>query len=204
MKNIYIIILFALSTKTVFGQNQDVALWKFRMSQSAYEFQTCLILGGKMNDSAGYKLLTENDTVKYKSGQIYRTCEVNNGKLNGYYKMYYPNGQLYVLSTYKNNLLSDSSMVYNSHGQMEYIIKYFSPFLEQKIYLDTNNKIKRIDNITVEDSSHEVTALENVNFELIDSVTSDTRSIKSEYYNSEGEIIKRKEYFKLYPEEKNK
>jgi len=195
MKTVIQIILTILLTKTVSGQADPTSLWIFRMEQYAKESNLYEKLNGNRDGftkSAG--LLTQNDTLKYSSGQIFRMCEVSESMLNGHYNIYYPSGQPYLISTYKKNVLTDSAIMYNDKGKIEFIIRYLEPQKEQQIYFDNNNKIKRIDNI-------ENIPTTSVTFKSGYVHTNSEKGITTEYFNTEGQKIKKKEYYKLYPDE---
>ena len=196
MKTTIYIILAILITKTVSKQTDPTSLWIFRMDQNATEnFLYNKFQGNDEGFPISTGLFSKNDTIKYQSGQIFRTCEVVENKLSGQYKVYYPSGQLYLLSIYKNNILTDSSIIYNDKGKIESIIKYISPTIEQQVYFDSNNKQKRIDNI-------EIVPTTSVTFKSGYVHTNTDKSVKTEYFNPEGQKITKKEYFKLYPNEK--
>jgi antitoxin component YwqK of YwqJK toxin-antitoxin module len=196
MKTVTYIIFSILLTKTISGQVDPTSLWIFRMDQNATEnFLYEKFQGNNDGFPTSAVLFSKNDTIKYQSGQIFRTCEVSENKLSGQYKIYYPSGQLYLLSIYKNNILTDSSIIYNDKGNIESIIKYISPTQEQQVYFDSNNKQKRIDNI-------EIVTTTNVTFKSGYVHTNTDKSVKTDYFNSDGQKIKRKKYFKLHPDEK--
>jgi hypothetical protein len=196
MRAIIYSIFTILLTKAVLGQADPTSLWIFRMEQNASEsFLYQKLQGNNKGFSSSTGLLTKNDTVNYSSGKIFRICEVSGNKLNGQYKIYYPSGQIYLLSTYKDNILTDSSIIYNNKNKIESVIKYLSPTREQQLYFDTNNKQKRIDNI-------EITPTTNVTFKSGHVHTNTVKSVQTDYFNPEGQKITKKEYFKLYPDEK--
>ncbi len=198
MKTVTYIIFIIFLTKTVSGQVDPTSLWIFRMDQNATEnFLYKKFQGNNDGFPTSTGLFSKNDTIKYQSGQIFRTCEVSENKLSGQYKIYYPSGQLYLLSIYKNNILTDSSIIYNDKGNIESIIKYLSSTQEQQVYFDGNNKKKRIDNI-------EIVPTTNVTFKSGYVHTNTDKSVKTDYFNPDGQKIKKKKYFKLYPDEKNK
>lgn len=181
---------------SVMAQNDPTAVWIFRMEQEAKEsflFRKFQTNNEGFPSSAG--LLSKNDTIKYNSGQLFRTCEVSDNKLNGQYKIYYPSGIIYMISLYKNNVLTDSTICYDEKGKIESVIKYISTTQTRQIYFDSNLKRKRIDNIETSPGS-------NVTFESGYVHSNNESSVNTEYYNPEGLRITKKEYFKLYPEEK--
>lgn len=196
MKTTIYIILTILLTNNVSGQTDPTSLWIFRIDQNGTEnFLYNKFQGSNDGFSTSTGLFSKNDTIKYQSGQIFRTCEVSENNLSGQYKIYYPSGQLYLWSIYKNNILKDSSIIYNDKGKIESIIKYLSPTQEQHIYFDNNNKQKRIDNI-------ELVPTTSVTFKSGYVHTNTDKTVKTEYFNPEGQKITKKEYFKLYPDEK--
>lgn len=195
MRTVAYIILTIFLTQKVSGQADPTSLWIFRMEQYGKESNLYEKFQGNregFTKSAG--LLTKNDTLKYSSGQIFRTCEVSESMLNGHYNIYYPSGQPYLISIYKNNVLTDSAIIYNEKGKIESIIRYLTPQKEQQIYFDNNNKIKRVDSI-------ENIPTTNVTFKSGYVHTNTEKGITTEYFNTEGQKIKKKEYYKLYPDE---
>jgi antitoxin component YwqK of YwqJK toxin-antitoxin module len=192
---IYIILTFLLG-KTLSGQTDPTSLWIFRMEQNATENHLFKKLQGSNNGfptSTG--LFSKHDTLKYQSGTNFRTCEVSENKLSGQYKIYYPAGELYLSSVYKNNILVDSSIIYNERGKIESITKYLSPTQEQRVYFDNNDKVKRIDNI-------EIVPTNSATFKSGYVHTNTDKVVKTDYFNPDGQKIKRQKYFELYPDEK--
>ena len=192
----FLTLLVALST---YGQTSDpTSLWIFRMEQDAIERNIYTELQG---DDIGYPgstgLFEKDDTLKYNSGHIFRICEVRQNKLNGSYKIFYPSGVLYISSKYNGNIQVDSSQIFSPEAQLESIIRFLSTTNEEQVYYDKNRKVKRIDHI-------EIIPTSKVTFKSGYVHTNQEKLIQTDYFNSDGKPISKKEYYKLYPEEKEK
>lgn len=197
-KTCVFIFLISLFSNFLSSQEDPTSLWIFRMEQNASEdalFEK--LQGNRTNAPTSVGLFSKNDTLKYASGTIFRTCEVANSMLNGSYKIYYPSGKLYSQSIYKNNTLADSSMIYTASGVLESVIYYPDLQTQKQIYFDNNRKIKKIDSINVIPAG-------STTFQSGYVHTNTMKQIKTDYFKSDGTSITKKEYYKLHPEEKNK
>lgn len=196
MKTTIIIILTALAFMT-HGQNPDpTSLWIFRMEQNAQE--SALYKKFQGNDSGfpnSTGLFQKNDTIRYQTGQIFRTCEVSNHQLQGNYKVYFSNGQIYMSSFYKNNLPTDSTSIYDDSGKLVSVIRHLSRASEQQLHFDQNGKVKRIEDI-------QITPVSATTFKTGYVHTNTDKIKKTLYFNQQGQPIDKKTYYELYPDEK--
>lgn len=195
MKYFFIYLSTFISINNVCAQTDPVSVWMFRMEQFVKEKSDYNNLCGNEDgypNSAG--LLTTNDTIRFQSGKIFRTCEVSENCLHGEYKMYYPSGQLYIVSKFNKNFLVDSSIIFNKKGEIEYVIKHISSSEEQKIFYDINKKIKKIDYYKLQPTN-------KMTFRVINTDTNEGK-LRTIYFDLEGSQIDRTSYYKLHPEEK--
>lgn len=66
--------------------------------------------------SEGHKDFKE--TFYYKSGELNKEQNWNNGLLEGVSKTFYKSGELYILANYKNGKLDDDYTVYSKSGKV--------------------------------------------------------------------------------------
>lgn len=199
MKKTYLMFLTLLVALSTHGQSSDpTSLWIFRMEQDAIERNIFTELQG---DDIGYPgstgLLEKDDTLKYNSGQIFRICEVRQNKLNGSYKIFYPNGILYISSKYNGNIQVDSSQIFSPQAQLNSVIRFVSTTNEEQVYYDKDRKVKRVDH-------NEIIPTSKVTFNSGYVHTNHDKLTQTDYYKPDGKPISKKEYYKLYPDEKEK
>ncbi|MDI9342165.1 MAG: hypothetical protein QM534_16445 [Sediminibacterium sp.] len=192
-----LLLLMIAFTLSDYGQSSDpTLLWIFRMEQNARE---SVLFENFQGSSKGYPnstgLFKSNDTIRYASGLVFRTCEVSNQQLNGNYKMYFPNGKLYMKCFYKKNQLVDSTSIYNETGKLVSIIRHLSPSIEQEVHFDLNGTIKKVEDI-------QIVPVSSTTFKSGYVHTNTDKVRKTVYYNPQGQPIDKEAYLKLYPNEK--
>lgn len=196
IKFLYLLLLTGAVPVLMTSQVDQTSLWIFRMEQYAKEQALFEQLQGNRDGAAtSAGLFSKNDTLKYASGVIFRTCEVSHSMLNGVYKMFYPSGKIYFHSIYKNNTLTDSSLIYSDKGHLESLIYYPTSTTEKQVYFDANNIIKKIEFI-------ESIPAGNTTFNSGYVHTNTVKRITTSYFKSDGTSISKKDYYKLYPQEK--
>ncbi|MBK0404313.1 hypothetical protein I5M27_15050 [Adhaeribacter sp. BT258] len=126
----------------------------------------------------------------YEDGKLLTEFFASDGKIEGFYKNYYPNGQLWLLSKYKNGVEIDTSFAFYETGE----ISSFEVFKDNKSICEINysptgiKKSERHNPISSLQPNHNITYYPNGKKEFESIIDNKTFEGKGIYYYPNGVV----------------
>ncbi len=90
------------------------------IAQGARSFESVLFANGKILDLSTGMLFSGRLEEKYGNGKLKAVALVQNGKLQGSAKLFYPTGQTHFILTYQDGELSGMLTEYFANGEMKF------------------------------------------------------------------------------------
>jgi hypothetical protein len=123
MKRLFTLLTFLFHCSIGYPQTfsvEETRLWDYRTER----FQTEMLVYNWITKNQDKQfpmhcgLLSNNDTLRFANGNIFRTCEIKNRELNGLYTIYYPNGALFLTRKYSSSIPVDTAYTYNTNREL--------------------------------------------------------------------------------------